>query len=63
MDNKCKEGMMDNRMVKDNHQEGIARVMQKTHEKREGHHGKMGMNKGKESGFKVPDNDKTPRRA
>jgi len=55
--------MIDNRMVKDDHQEGIGRVMQREHEKRDGHNGKMGMIKGRESGFKVPDNAKTPRRA
>lgn len=41
---KCKEGMIDNRKVKDNHQQGIERVKQRSHDKRdvEGHHGKMG---------------------
>lgn len=41
---KCKEGMIDNRMVHDNHQEGIKRVLQRRHDKRdvEGHNGKMG---------------------
>ena len=41
---KCAEGMMDNRMVKDNHQEGIKRVLQRKVDKKdvEGHHGKMG---------------------
>lgn len=44
---KCKEGMIDNRMVKDNHQQGIERVKQRkgdtTRADIEGHHGKMGM--------------------
>lgn len=37
------KAMIDNRMVKDSHQEGIGRVTQKHHEMREGHHGKMGL--------------------
>jgi hypothetical protein len=37
------KGMMDNHKVSDSHQEGISRVMQKSHEKREGHFGKMGL--------------------
>jgi len=42
---KCKEGMIDNRKVKDNHQQGIERVKQRGHDKMdsEGHNGKMGM--------------------
>lgn len=41
---KCMSGMIDNRMVKDNHQQGIERVKQRGHDKMdsEGHHGKMG---------------------
>ena len=44
---KCKEGMIDNRMVNDNHQGGIERVIQRKHDRRdvEGHHGKMGNKK------------------
>ena len=42
---KCKEGMIDNRMVKENHQQGIERVKQRkgdtTRADREGHHGSM----------------------
>ena len=37
------KGMMDNRKVGDSHQEGIHRITQKHHEKRDGHHGKMGL--------------------
>jgi hypothetical protein len=57
--------MKDDRKVSDSHQEGIKRVMQREHEKRDGHHGKMGTGgKGRsESGFVVPNNAKTPRRA
>lgn len=55
---------MDNKKVKDSHQEGIGRVIQKKGEKREGHQGCMGMgHKEKGESFKVPDNAKTPRRA
>lgn len=41
---KCKEGMIDNRMVKENHQQGIKRVMQRREDRNdvEGHNGKMG---------------------
>lgn len=40
---KCKEGMIDNRMVKENHQQGIERVRQRGHDRMdvEGHNGKM----------------------
>ena len=42
---KCKEGMIDNRMVKDDHQQGIKRVLQRKEDRNdvEGHNGKMGM--------------------
>lgn len=41
---KCKEGMIDNRMVHDDHQQGIKRVLQRRHDKKDvaGHFGKMG---------------------
>lgn len=41
---KCREGMIDNRKVDDNHQGGIERVIQRKHDRRdvEGHNGKMG---------------------
>lgn len=43
---RCKDGMIDNRIVKDDHQEGIKRVLQRKREHYkadvEGHHGKMG---------------------
>lgn len=45
-EHKYREGMIDNRMVKDNHQQGIERVKQKRSEYNpkdcEGHNGKMG---------------------
>lgn len=42
---KPKDGMIDNRMVKDNHQEGIKRVLQRKEDRNDvdGHNGKMGM--------------------
>lgn len=41
---KCRDGMIDNRMVKDNHQGGIERVKQRSHNPMDsaGHNGKMG---------------------
>ncbi len=41
---KCKEGMIDNRIVKDNHQQGIKRVLQRRSDRQDiaGHSGKMG---------------------
>ena len=43
-EHKNKEGMIDNRMVKDDHQQGIKRVLQRREDRNdvEGHHGKMG---------------------
>jgi hypothetical protein len=60
---KPKEGMIDNRNVHDNHQEGIKRVMQKKHDKRdvEGHHGKMGM--GDKAHWSRRGDSLTPRKA
>lgn len=62
---KCKDGMIDNRMVRDSHQEGIKRVMQRGKEDRIGHNGKMGMDgmgRRKDS-FKRSGEPLTPRRA
>jgi hypothetical protein len=63
---KNKEGMIDNRMVKDNHQQGIERVKQRkgdtTNADKEGHKGKMGMNIPSESHWKRND-VLTPRKA
>ncbi len=39
------EGMMDNKMVKENHQQGIERVMQRKGDMQKGQGGKMGMGK------------------
>jgi hypothetical protein len=62
MDNKMKGGMIDNRKVNDNHQEGIARVIQRKGEAgRVGQHGKMGL--GDKAEWKRPDNAATPRKA
>lgn len=61
---KCKEGMIDNRMVKDDHQQGIGRVIQRRHERKdvEGHNGKMGKNIPSQSNWKRND-VLTPRKA
>lgn len=60
---KCKDGMIDNRMVKDNHQGGIERVMQKGKNKMDsaGHNGKMG--KGAKANWRRNDASLTPRKA
>lgn len=60
---KHKEGMIDNRMVHDNHQEGIKRVIQRGYDKRdcEGHHGKMG--RGDKAHFSRRGDSLTPRKA
>ena len=66
MEYKCKEGMIDNRMVKDNHQQGIERVKQRkgdtTRADVEGHNGKMGRNIPSLSNWKRGDS-LTPRKA
>jgi hypothetical protein len=64
MEYKCKSGMIDNRMVKDNHQQGIERVKQRKEDRNDvaGHNGKMGMHKGSESHWKRGDS-LTPRKA
>ena len=43
MEYKCKDGMIDNRIVDENHQQGIKRVLQRHHNKMdyEGHKGSM----------------------
>jgi hypothetical protein len=61
MEHKEKSGMIDNRMVKDNHQEGIARVIQRKGEPgRVGEPGKMSQ-KGS-ANWKRSDSAMTPRR-
>jgi len=64
MDYKCKDGMMDNRMVKDTHQEGIHRVLQRKPNPMDsaGHNGKMGQNHTK-SGFGRKGESMTPKSA
>jgi hypothetical protein len=61
---KCKEGMIDNRMVKDSHQEGIGRKIQRKQDRNdvEGHNGKMGRNTPSLSNWKRGDS-LTPRKA
>jgi hypothetical protein len=70
MEYKCKEGMIDNRKVHDNHQEGIKRVLQRKSEKMradvEGHKGSMAKGWGhgvSDKGFKRSDASMTPRKA
>lgn len=60
---KCMEGMIDNRMVKDNHQGGIERVKQRKHDKRDvkGHSGKMGQ--GDKAHWSRRGDSLTPRKA
>ncbi len=60
---KCMEGMIDNRMVHDNHQGGIERVKQRKHDRRdvEGHHGKMG--RGDKAHWSRRGDSLTPRKA
>lgn len=62
---KCKEGMIDNRMVKDSHQEGISRVIQRKseREKVDGHQGYMGHKKRSDDSFKRTGGSLTPRKA
>ena len=55
--------MQDNRMVKENHQEGISRVMQKDVGKKAKCTGKMGMRDSKESNWKRSGESLTPRKA
>ena len=65
MKNTTKGAMIDNRMVNDNHQGGIERVLQKSHDKRdvEGHNGKMGMKKPNLSHWSRKGDSLTPRKA
>jgi hypothetical protein len=60
-----KSRMIDNRMVKDNHQQGIERVKQKRSDYNpkdcEGHHGKMGM--GDKAHWSRKGDSLTPRKA
>jgi hypothetical protein len=68
---KCKEGMIDNRMVKENHQQGIERVKQRKSEHmpadHEGHDGSMakgwGKGAGSEKNWKRTGGSLTPRKA
>jgi hypothetical protein len=52
--------MIDNRMVKDTHQEGIKRVIQKEHDARDGHFGKMGLKHHEGKGFKRENTGASP---
>lgn len=61
MEHKMKEGMMDNRKVKDSHQEGIERVKQRKGDMPVGQGGKM-HNSGS-ANWKRPNSAATPRKA
>ncbi len=67
MEHKVKDGMIDNRYVKDDHQEGIRRVIQRkgdtTRADVEGHNGYMGGKVKSDKGFKRTDGSLTPRKA
>lgn len=56
-----KDGMIDNRKVKDNHQQGIERVLQRGKRDNEGHNGKMG--KGAKADWHPNDNGMSPKKA
>jgi hypothetical protein len=61
-----KDGRMeDNRMVKDDHQQGIERKLQRKSEYRcvDGHQGKMGHSMRSDAGFKRTGATMTPRKA
>lgn len=64
---KVKSGMIDNRMVNDNHQQGIERVKQRRSEYNpkdcEGHHGKMSNKKPNLSHWSRRGDSLTPRKA
>ena len=67
MEYKCKVGMIDNRKVHDNHQQGIARVIQRKSEKMrsdvEGHKGSMSHGHRSDAGFKRNGDSLVPRKA
>jgi hypothetical protein len=67
MDHKVRDDMVDNRVVNDNHQEGMKRVLQRkaeNHMERNEHcSGKMGKHMGSESNWKRSGGSLTPRKA
>jgi hypothetical protein len=63
MSYKCKEGMIDNRMVKDDHQQGIERVKQRPGSMVKGQGGKMGEKIPSENNWKRSGESMTPRKA
>ena len=60
---KVKDEMKDNRMVKDNHQEGISRVIQRKGTMQPGQGGKMHGKPIEKAHWKRSDDDLSPRRA
>ncbi len=67
MEHKMKDGMIDNRHVKDDHQEGISRVIQRkgdtTRADVEGHNGSMSHGNKNQSSWKRSDTAKPPVKA
>lgn len=65
MKEKMKGCYQDNKMVKDSHQEGIKRVLQRKEDRNDvaGHNGKMGMHHASENHFKRSGRSLTPRKA
>ncbi|HLX54705.1 MAG TPA: hypothetical protein VKR58_12220 [Aquella sp.] len=61
-ESKMHGGMMDNRKVSDNHQQGIERIKQRSGDMKKGQGGKMGCY-GSESNFKRSGASMTPRKA
>ncbi len=59
------EGMIDNRIVNDDHQKGISRVIQRKHDRNdvEGHNGKMGRKVPSQSHWSRRGDALTPRKA
>ncbi len=55
--------MIDNRKVKDDHQEGIARKLQKKSDMKMGEKGKMSQSPKEKANWKRPDSASTPRKA
>ena len=64
---KMKDGMIDNRIVKEDHQEGIKRVLQRKSEHMkadvEGHKGSMSHGHRSDASFKRTGSSLTPRKA
>lgn len=62
MEREHRKEMIDNRMVKEDHQEGIGRVLQRKGDLKKGQGGKMHCHTSSESNFKRSGESLTPRR-